>query len=100
LDVARLAREIVLGQNAFDPIDAFCPPAKTLRLAGLTLAVLDEVGAALDAGGALDRIDLEKARRAIRLVRDAPAEDLGARSSEAARAIEAMCAARAKEAAP
>ena len=100
LDVARLAREIVLGQNAFDPIDAFCPPAKTLRLAGLTLAVLDEVGAALDAGGALDRIDLEKARRAIRLVRDAPAEDLGARSSEAARAIEAICAARAKEAAP
>ncbi|HEY7471553.1 MAG TPA: V-type ATP synthase subunit A [Gemmatimonadota bacterium] len=89
LDVARLAREVVLGQNAFDPVDAFCPPAKTLRLAGLTLAVLDAAGAALDAGLALDRIDLEGARRAIRLVRDAPPED-GARASEAWKAIEAL----------
>jgi V/A-type H+-transporting ATPase subunit A len=90
LDVAQLARQVVLGQNAFDPVDAFCPPAKTLRLAGLTLALLDAAGSALDAGVTLDRIDLESARRAIRLVRDAPPDDAPARATEAARLIAAL----------
>jgi len=97
LEVARLAREIVLGQNAFDPVDAFSPPAKTLRLAALTLAVLDEAGAGVDAGRPLDRIDLQRAWQPIRLVRDAREEELEARSSEAARAIEAACGGAAPE---
>lgn len=92
LEVARHAREIVLGQNAFDPVDAFSPPLKTLRLAALTLAVLDEAGAAVDSGRPLDGIDLERAWRPIRLVRDARDTELEARSSEAARAIETACA--------
>jgi V/A-type H+-transporting ATPase subunit A len=97
LDVAQLARQVVLGQNAFDPVDAFCPPAKTLMLAGLTLGLLEAAGTALDAGVALDRIDLEGARRAIRLVRDAPPDDAPARASEAAGVIEALSRVRVEE---
>jgi V/A-type H+-transporting ATPase subunit A len=93
LDVAELARQVVLGQNAFDPVDAFCPPAKTLRLAGLTIALLDAAGAALDAGGTLDRIDLESARRAIRLVQAAAADDAPAVAAEAEGVIAGLAAA-------
>jgi len=32
LDVSRMIREIVLQQNAYHPVDTFCPPQRTLKL--------------------------------------------------------------------
>ncbi len=90
LEAARVVRETVLGQSAYDPNDARSPVEKTYRLAALAHGLYHAGLKALDAGVPIERIDLAPARRALAAARRAAAEELDARAAEAARAIEAL----------
>jgi len=87
LESARITRDSVLAQSAFDPNDAFSTVAKTHRLAALAQALHDAGTQALGAGISIDKLDLAPVRRALAAARRAPAEDLAARVAEAERAI-------------
>jgi V/A-type H+-transporting ATPase subunit A len=87
MDVARIAREVVLRQNAFHPHDGACPPHKTYRLAAAVRS-LHEVGlAAIARGEAMDRIDLEPFRRALAALRDGADSDVEALTAPVQAAI-------------
>jgi V/A-type H+-transporting ATPase subunit A len=70
LEAARLARECLLGQSAFDPADASSPLVKTHALASLLIGFLEDGRAALARGLELASLDLERARRAMANLRD------------------------------
>lgn len=72
LQAAAIAREVVLGQSAFDPNDAYSPPAKTYRLARAVLDVYEAAKAALAKGATFGELELAKQRRALAQLRDAP----------------------------
>ena len=90
LETARMARELVIGQNAFDPNDAASPVAKTHALASLVTRLHARARAALDAGVPLVRIDLAPARRAIAALRDAAPGERAALAATAAEAVEGL----------
>jgi len=71
LQAAGIVREVLLGQSAFDPNDAWSPPAKTFHLARATLELFETSKAALAKGTAFAELDLSKARRALAQQRDA-----------------------------
>jgi V/A-type H+-transporting ATPase subunit A len=75
MEVARIAREVVLRQNAFHPHDGACPPHKTYTLAAAVRALHEAGIAAIGRGDAMDRINLEPFRRALSALRDGPAAD-------------------------
>lgn len=83
LESARLVREIVLAQSAFDPADAFSPVPKTYHLAALALAFHREAGSALDAGRPFESIDVVAARRALERLRGAKGDDVERVATEA-----------------
>ncbi|HYL22401.1 MAG TPA: V-type ATP synthase subunit A [Gemmatimonadales bacterium] len=87
LDAARVVRETVLGQSAYDPNDAYSSVDKTYRLAALARDMYRAGLAALDRGTTIDRIDLGASRRALAAVRRAPPGELEARAAEAQAAI-------------
>jgi V/A-type H+-transporting ATPase subunit A len=72
LEAARVARECLLGQSAYDPADASSPLVKTRAMAALLVRVLEGGRAALAAGAELGALDLTRARRAIVALRDGP----------------------------
>jgi len=90
LELARIARQTVLSQSAFDPADATSPASKTLRLARLLASLAHRSSAALAAGTPLAKLDLAALRAALIAVRDAPPEQL----STLARRAEQLIAAR------
>lgn len=90
LEAARLVRETVLGQSAFDPNDALSPVGKTYRLALLARQAYLAGVAALDRGAAFDKLNLAPLRRAIAAVRWSPAAELEARAAEAERLVGAI----------
>jgi V/A-type H+-transporting ATPase subunit A len=90
LELARIARQAVLSQSAFDPADATSPVWKTLRLALLLATLARRSAAALAAGASLAQFDLAGLRAALIAVRDAPLERL----ADAARQAEQLIAAR------
>jgi V/A-type H+-transporting ATPase subunit A len=65
-------REFVLGQSAFDPNDAFSPPAKTFALTHVALRAFDEGVQALARGLTFADLPLDHIRRALADLRDAP----------------------------
>ena len=66
LAAAAAMREFVLGQSAFDPNDAFSPPAKTFALADAALRAFDIAAAtALARGLAFADLSLDGVRRAL-----------------------------------
>ncbi len=65
LEVARVAREAVLGQHAFDENDANSPLQKTFRLAALACALHRSGLEGLRRGGAFERLRLGAAVSAI-----------------------------------
>jgi V/A-type H+-transporting ATPase subunit A len=75
LAAAAAMREFVLGQSAFDPNDAFSPPAKTFALANAALRTFDIGTEALARGLAFTDLTMDDVRRSLALLRDAPAED-------------------------
>ncbi len=92
LEAARLVRETVLGQSAFDPNDALSPVAKTYQLALLARATYQTGLAALDRGATFDRLDLAPARRALAALRWAPSTELDRHVAEAERAVRDIAA--------
>jgi V/A-type H+-transporting ATPase subunit A len=72
LESARLARECLLGQSAYDAADAASPLAKTRAMAALLVRMLEGGRAALAAGRELGELDLTRARRALVALRDGP----------------------------
>lgn len=72
LETARIIRDNVLGQNAYDPNDAHSSIVKTFLLASLALAIHDAARAAIAAGRAYERLDLSAAARRLGELRDAP----------------------------
>jgi V/A-type H+-transporting ATPase subunit A len=88
LEAARLLRETVLAQSAFDPNDALSPIDKTYRLALLARGAYQTGLAALERGATFERLNLNPVRRALAALRwSAPAE-LSARVADAERAIQ------------
>jgi V/A-type H+-transporting ATPase subunit A len=90
LEAARVVRETVLGQSAYDPHDAYSPVEKTYRLASLAHALYRRGLEALTMGTPIERIDLTAARRALAAVRRAAPEDGAVRANEAVAAIAAI----------
>ena len=90
---AAAVRELVLGQSAFDPEDAFCAPAKTFALAHATLALVDRARTALAHGVSYAELDLMPAQSAIAALRSAPAAEHPQRAADIARALDAIAAA-------
>ncbi len=87
LEAARVVRETVLGQSAFDPNDAYSPLEKTYRLAALAHALYRAGLEALDRGTPIERIDIAGAQRALAAARRATSQEFAARATEAAAAV-------------
>jgi V/A-type H+/Na+-transporting ATPase subunit A len=90
LEIARLARQAVLSQSAFDPADAFSSVTKTHRLATLVTRAATRAGQAVQAGASLASLDLAALRSALLAVRDAPAEAVEAAAANADRILEQL----------
>jgi V/A-type H+-transporting ATPase subunit A len=90
LEVARVVRERVIGQNAFDPRDASSSVAKTHALASLVTRLHDLASASLASGVLLEALDLAPAKNAISGVRDSTPETLDSNVAAAGRAIDAL----------
>jgi V/A-type H+/Na+-transporting ATPase subunit A len=71
LDGATLLREIVLQQNAFNPVDASSSLPKTQALARLALATYEAGAGALERGRALESIPVQALRTALLRMRHA-----------------------------
>jgi V/A-type H+/Na+-transporting ATPase subunit A len=87
LDAARVVRDTVLGQSAYDPNDAHSSLEKTYRLAALAHALYQTGLRALDAGTPIERIDLGPARRALAATRRAGPAEFAACAAAAAAAV-------------
>ncbi|HVX89617.1 MAG TPA: V-type ATP synthase subunit A [Gemmatimonadales bacterium] len=90
LEVARIIRESVLGQSAYDPHDAWSPVEKTCLLATLALDLRAAGRAALERGVAYDRIDLTPVAALLSELRRTPAAELEARAAQVRAAIEGV----------
>ena len=68
LEVARYLREAYLQQNAFHPVDTFCPPEKTYMILTTIQTFSEEAFEALDAGVPIEEIiDIDAAPRINRI---------------------------------
>jgi V/A-type H+/Na+-transporting ATPase subunit A len=92
LEAARLVRETVLGQSAFDPNDALSPVEKTYRLALLARDAYQAGLAALDRGTVFDRLNLAPIQRALAAVRWSPPDELETRVAAAEQAVRQISA--------
>ncbi len=90
LETARILREVVLAQSAFDPADATSPPEKTYLLVRLAHEIHDTASVLLTSGVAFEALRLDAARRALVAVREAPAPERAARAEEAGAVIAAL----------
>ncbi len=72
LDSASLFREVVLQQNAFNPVDATSSLPKTHALARLAMAVSDAGARALESGRGYEELPLAALRAALLRLRHAP----------------------------
>ncbi len=88
--VARLVREVVLGQSAYHPNDASSPPLKTFRLAELSQRARTLAAERIRAGATLAALDLGPFRRALIELRDAPVSELSKRVSDAEATLAAL----------
>jgi V/A-type H+-transporting ATPase subunit A len=90
LECARLVRETVLAQSAYDPNDAASPVEKTWRLTVLADALYRTGLAALDAGAAFESLDLASVGRALAALRRSPPADVAARAAAAEASVAAL----------
>ena len=90
LEAARVVREIVLGQSAYDPNDAHSPIEKTYLLARLSRALYRAAAGALERGIALQRIDLAAVRKHLARIRGAPTAEVATHAAAAEAAIAAV----------
>ena len=90
LEGARIAREYLIGQNAFHPHDAFSTVAKTYRLVKLLWEFVQAGEAALRDGLGFEKLDLAAVRRAFGTVKTAAPDALDRRTLEAEQTISGM----------
>ncbi|MBW2377248.1 MAG: V-type ATP synthase subunit A [Deltaproteobacteria bacterium] len=90
LEGARIAREFLIGQNAFHPHDAFSTVAKTYQLAKLLWEFMRIGGATLKDGVGFEALDLAAVRVAFGAVKTAAPEALDQQISEAEQTISGM----------
>ena len=90
LEIARIVRETVLGQSAYDPNDAFSPVEKTHLLAALAQELLRAGKRALDAGTVFEQLDLGPPRRLLAALRRAAPTEVAARAADARAVVEAL----------
>jgi len=90
LECARVVRESVLGQSAYDPDDAFSPAAKTRLLASLALGFLDAGRKALGQGKTFESLELAEARHRLAQLGSTPAAGLDAGADRVRAALEAL----------
>ena len=88
LEIARLVRNLLLAQNAFDPHDAFSSPELILGLADLLIRARDRALDVLTDGRSPEDIDFDEIRRVIDRVRAAPADEMEERRQAAEEALE------------
>jgi V/A-type H+-transporting ATPase subunit A len=90
LEMARVIREAVLAQSAYDPNDARSSVLKTWHLARLACELYRAAKAALEAGVSFERLDLAHSHRALRSLRGAADGELDALAADAQAAIVAL----------
>ncbi len=90
LEGARVAREFLIGQNAFHPHDAFSSVFKTYHLVRLLWDLMGTGEAALEEGVSFDKLDLARVRVAFGAVKTASPETLEQRIHDAEKAISEM----------
>jgi len=90
LEGARIAREFLIGQNAFHPHDAFSSVFKTYHLARLLWALMNSGTTALKEGVTFDKLDLAGVRVAFGAVKTASPETLEQRIADAEQTISEM----------
>ena len=72
LETARLLREFLIGQSAYDPADASSPVTKPWRLADTILRFHREGTATLAGGATMATVDVGGVRRALSALRASP----------------------------
>ncbi len=72
LDAARMIREDFLQQNAFHPIDSYCPPEKTVLMMDVILTFYHEALRALNNGVPLEKIRALPVRVKIARMKEVP----------------------------
>ena len=77
LDVARMIREDFLQQNAFHPVDAYCPPDKTVKMMKIILEFHRKASEALKAGVSLQKIRELPVRVRISRMKEVPPNEFG-----------------------
>ena len=90
LEGARIAREFLIGQNAFHEHDAFSPVTKTHALAKLLWDFMTRAGSILRDDAGFEKLDLAAVRLAFGAVKTAAPTDMDATVSRAADAIANM----------
>jgi V/A-type H+-transporting ATPase subunit A len=90
LEGARIAREFLIGQNAFHPHDAFSTVTKTYHLLKLLWAFMRTGKAALKDGMSFEKLDLAAVRRAFGSVKTAAPDALEQQIAEAEQTIADM----------
>ena len=90
LETARVIREAVLGQSAFDPKDAVSSVEKTHQLAALTNRLYQAASRALASGATFEMLRLSSARQALLALRDAGPEEVDRCAACASAAIDAI----------
>lgn len=90
LEGARIAREFLIGQNAFHKHDAFSPVVKTHSLAKLLWDFMGQGSSIVRGGAAFEKLELASVRVAFGAVKTAAQQDFDAMVSAAADAIANM----------
>ncbi|MFZ1863449.1 MAG: V-type ATP synthase subunit A [Polyangiales bacterium] len=90
LEGARIAREFLIGQNAFHPHDAFSSVSKTYHLARLLWHLMSTGQSALEQDVSFDKLDLAAVRVAFGAVKTASPDTLEQRIADAERVISDM----------
>jgi len=90
LEGARIAREFLIGQNAFHPHDAFSTVAKTYHLVRLLWEFMRTGEAALKDGVTFEALDLAAVRGTFGAVKTAAPDALDQQISEAGQTISEM----------
>ncbi|HMK73569.1 MAG TPA: V-type ATP synthase subunit A, partial [Myxococcaceae bacterium] len=85
--VARIVREVVLGQSAYHPHDASSAPGKTFRLAELAHRGRALARERIRAGTPMAELDLGPLRRALIALRDGAPSETAALAAAAERAL-------------
>ncbi|MGB5267320.1 MAG: hypothetical protein WBN30_12060, partial [Polyangiales bacterium] len=90
LEGARIAREFLIGQNAFHPNDAFSSVEKTYQLVKMLWLFMEAGQTALKEGIIFEKLDLASVRVAFGAVKTAAPDELGEEISKAKNTITEM----------